>query len=139
MKSIAGFILILMIFSSCSSDNSVYSEQKRREMTREANTVITAVFQKIFKVEKSQQIDMIEGRKGFSKKIEKGVTFKTKEVLKGSFGKTQFAVGVELPKMAFGIDPGEYSGQKKYTFYLINDKEQQKDKLIGAEWETPKY
>ena len=134
-------LLALSLFlSSCTpGDNSFYDEEKRKEIERQADVVVSAVFVKIFKVEKSQQIDVIEGRKGFTKQIEKGVVFKTKEVLKGVFQKKQFAVGVEIPKMAFGISPDEYSGQKKYTFYLVADKEGGKDRLIGAEWETPKY
>lgn len=139
MKKYALMMALVLGLTSCGSQNKLYDEQKRLELTREANAVVTAVYQKWFKVEKIQQLDVLESRKGFSDKVEKGVVFKTKDVLKGSFTKKQFAVGVEIPKIAFGISPDEFSGQKKYTLYLVWDPKLEKDRLIGAEWETPKY
>jgi hypothetical protein len=132
-------LLLTLAAAGCGAKDSVYNEEKRNEITREADVIVSAVYQKVFKAEKSQQIDVIEGRKGFGKRIEKGVVFKTKGVLKGEYAKPQFAVGVEIPKMAFGVSPDEFPGQKKYTFYMIYDKENNKERLIGAEWETPKY
>ncbi|HTL48889.1 MAG TPA: hypothetical protein VL688_12585 [Verrucomicrobiae bacterium] len=139
MKKLILITAAVFLAGCTSGDNNLYKEEQRQELTRQADIIVSAVYMKIFKAEKSQQIDVIEGRKGFTHQIEKGVVFKTKQVLKGQYEKRQFAIGVEIPKMAFGISPDEYPGQKKYTFYMILDKENNKERLIGAEWETPKY
>lgn len=132
------FILLLLPIAliSCSKKNSVYSENKRKEMMQEASIIVDAVYLKMMPIQKREQLDVMEGRSGISPQIQKGVQFKTKYVRKGAFKKSQFLVGTDIPSLAFGIGPGEYSGQKKYTLYLLKDPTVDKELLIGAEWES---
>lgn len=132
------FIILLapILLISCSKKNSVYSEKKRDEMKSEASIIVDAVYLKMLPIKKREELDVIEGRKSISPQIQKGVQFKTKSVRKGTFPKKQFLVGADIPSLAFGIGPGEYSGQKEYTFYLLKDPTVDKEMLIGAEWES---
>lgn len=134
----AVFVLLFLpiVLISCSKKNSVYNEKKRDEMKAEANIIVTAVYIKMLPIQKREQLDVMEGRKSVSPQIQKGVQFKTKSVLKGNFTKKQFLVGTDIPSLAFGIGPGEYSGQKTYTLYLLKDPTVDKEMLIGAEWES---
>ena len=85
-------------------------------------------------MQKRQQMDVIEGRRGQSTQVLKGVIFSVQSVLKGQYRKKQFLVGTSIPKMAFGISPFEEPKDKLYTFYLLEDPQIDKEVLIGAEW-----
>lgn len=129
----------ILALTGCSKANFSYSEDKRSELTRASKVIMTATYRKMTKLTEKNLIDFVEGRKGFSNKMEHAVFFKTKDFIKGSYAKPEFSVGVNLPSMAFGLQPGEYAGQKKYTLYIAYDEKMKRDLLIGAEWESVKY
>lgn len=129
----------VLALAGCSKADSRYSDDKRSELTRVSKVILTATYRKTTKLTEKNLIDFVEGRKGFSNKMEHAVFFKTKDFIKGSYAKPEFSVGVNLPSMAFGLQPGEYAGQKKYTLYIAYDEKMRRDLLIGAEWETVKY
>ena len=133
------FLGLSLGLTGCSKDTSVYSESKREEMLQESLFVVKASYSKTIKMTDRSLIDIVEGRKGFSDKLEQAVLFKIKEFLKGDYGKDEIVVGVNLPSLAFGISPAEYSGQKIYTLYVGYSQKLKRNVLIGAEWEPKKY
>lgn len=127
---------LCFIFTGCSGKDNVMTKKEREEMSDEATYIVKAFYEKTMQVEKRQQLDVIEGRKGYSTQVLKGVIFKVLQVTKGDFKKKQFMAGASLPQMSFGIGPLEEPKDKLYTFYLLEDPQIDKDVLIGAEWHT---
>lgn len=104
-------------------------------MTRRSKLVVEANYKSRMKLKNLQDIDAAEGREGFSQKMENGVTFRILKSLKGSYGSNEITVGVAMPAMAFGMSPNEFAGEKNYTLYFIEDRQQNRLVLIGAEWQ----
>lgn len=138
-----GFLLFFLIavssLTGCAKSDFKYSDDERSSLLKTSKVVMTASFKKTSKLTEKNLIDFVEGRKGFSNKMEHAVFFKAKEFIKGSYAKPEFSVGVNMPSIAFGIKPGEYAGQKKFTLYIAYDEKMKRDLVIGAEWETIKY
>lgn len=134
-----GVLFALLVLSGCGKTDFSYSSDDRSALMRESKVVMTAVYKKTTKLTEKNLLDFVEGRKGYSNKMENAVFFRTKEFLKGSYSKPEFSVGVNIPSIAFNLQPGEYSGQKKFTLYIAYDEKMKRDVLIGAEWETVKY
>lgn len=133
------FLAVPLFVSGCGKSDFSYSEETRSDLTRSSKIIISAIYKNTSRLSEKNLIDFVEGRKGFSNKMEHAVLFRVKQFVKGSFPKQEFSVGVNLPSMAFGIKPGEYSGQKKFTIYIAFDEKLKRDVVIGAEWETVKY
>lgn len=134
------FCLMILVLSSagCSGGDNMMTREERDKMQEEATIIIRAFYEKTIAVEKRQQLDVIEGRKGYSTQVLKGVIFKTQGIIKGDYSKKQFLIGTSIPQMAFGIGPLEEPRDKLYTFYLLVDPQIDKEVLIGAEWRTYK-
>ncbi len=142
MKKIASVLFLTLLgfsFQGCAKPNFAYDEEARAKLMRDSKYVIVASFKKTTKLNAKSLIDFVEGRPGFSNKMEEAVIFKVKEFLKGSYAKPEFSIGVNMASIAFGIQPGEYTGQKKFTLYFAYDEKMKRDLLIGAEWEEVKY
>ncbi len=143
MRKIASILLLTLFgfsFQGCGKPDFAYDEEARAKLMRDSKYVIVASFsKKTNKLNAKSLLDFVDGRPGFSNKLEEAVFFKVKSFLKGAYAKTEFSVGVNMASIAFGIKPGEYTGQKKYTLYFAYDEKMRRDLLIGAEWEEVKY
>lgn len=133
--SVFFLILCAIAMGGCAKKNSLYSEDKRSEMTRESDVVIEVNYLRMAKLREVRYVNVDDARKGFGKKPEQIVFFTVKKTLKGFYLRPDAAVAVSLASMAFGITPSEYPGQKKYTLYLKEDTESNRYQMIGAEWE----
>lgn len=138
LLSILCLISLILGSTGCSGGDNLMSREEREKMQEEATIVVRAFYEKTIQVEKRQQLDVIEGRKGYSTQVLKGLIFKTQGIIKGDYSKKQFLIGTSIPQMAFGIGPLEKPRDKLYTFYLLIDPQIDKEVLIGAEWRSYK-
>lgn len=126
----------VLLLSSCTKSSSTYDEQKRAELMRSSEVVVTATYRRAADLSLKAKIDVMDARSGgIIKKVENGVIFRVKKTLKGTPLKNEFTVGIGNPNLAFGIQPGEEPGKKLYTLYLRGDSKYDVQILIGAEWE----
>jgi len=133
-----GFLSLLtapILLNGCGRSNFSYNDSQREELTASSKLIVEAVATGTERVHAKKNLDFVEGRKGFSSKIESSVSFRLKRVVKGTAAKEVFSVGINLPSMAFGMGPGESPGMKKFTLYFAYDQKIRRDVLLGAEWE----
>jgi len=131
-------LTLVLAFTACEKKSTVLSEAERELMMKNSEIVIEAKYKKVAGMRELRNVDGVEAREGYTKKVEKGVLFTVTKVLKGRYNSDEITVAVGLPSMAFGIKPGEYAGQKKYTLYFKYDAKRKKQGMIGAEWEEVK-